>query len=161
MVRNLSQLVHPMRRLMFLFCVVLDYPPDHVEDIYDQLEESQDSNSLIKGLSPQESGWLASVIRSKSTAARERVAESIRKDLNVSLSIGSRPRRSRFQRRRAILKFLFFRTFVHRETSETSVSSASGTIVYRNTSRCERVSSRSGTSYHWGRMRWPKGSGSS
>ncbi|KAG8853126.1 hypothetical protein FRB96_008377 [Tulasnella sp. 330] len=59
-----------------------DYPSSHIEDVYDELEESQDIHSLIKDLSPQESGWLASVIRSKSNLARERVGEVISKELD-------------------------------------------------------------------------------
>ncbi|KAG9028496.1 hypothetical protein FRB95_006397 [Tulasnella sp. JGI-2019a] len=59
-----------------------DYPPDHVEDIYDGLEDAQDPNLLIKSLSPQDCGWLASVIRTKMNAARERSSEVISKELD-------------------------------------------------------------------------------
>lgn len=69
----------------------LDYPPDRVEDIYEELEESVDPAALIKNLSAQESGWLASIIRSKSQGARDRATEEISKEANVSHRLVQHP----------------------------------------------------------------------
>ncbi|KAG8961102.1 hypothetical protein FRC00_013235 [Tulasnella sp. 408] len=60
-----------------------DYPPDEVEDLLDELEEADDVNSLVKGLSPTNAGWLAQLIRKKCRDMRDKIGETIQRELEI------------------------------------------------------------------------------
>ncbi|KIO26973.1 hypothetical protein M407DRAFT_195915 [Tulasnella calospora MUT 4182] len=61
-----------------------DYPPDEVEDLLDELEDADDLNSLVKGLSQTNSGWLAQLIRKKCRDMRDKIGETIQRELEKS-----------------------------------------------------------------------------
>lgn len=63
--------------------LLLDYPPDEVEDLLDELEDADDLNSLVKGLSPTNAGWLAQLIRKKCRDMRDKIGETIQRELEV------------------------------------------------------------------------------
>ena len=53
-------------------------------DLWDNIEDSPDPSSVIKGLSGRDAGWLATVIRQKCSGIRERAGEDVSKELEVS-----------------------------------------------------------------------------
>ncbi|KAG8905976.1 hypothetical protein FRC01_008184 [Tulasnella sp. 417] len=61
-----------------------DYPPDEVEDLLDELEDADDLNSLVKGLSPTNAGWLAQLVRKKCRDKRDKIGETIQRELEKS-----------------------------------------------------------------------------
>ncbi|KAG8903708.1 hypothetical protein FRC01_009025 [Tulasnella sp. 417] len=61
-----------------------DYPPDEVEDLLDDLEDADDLNSLVKGLSPTNAGWLAQLVRKKCRDMRDKIGETIQRELEKS-----------------------------------------------------------------------------
>ena len=37
----------------------IDFPPDNIESLYDELEDPADAARILANLSPREAGWLA------------------------------------------------------------------------------------------------------
>ncbi|KDQ63249.1 hypothetical protein JAAARDRAFT_75716 [Jaapia argillacea MUCL 33604] len=58
-----------------------DIPPDSIEDLYDELEDSTESAAIIGRVSPNEAGWLARFIRQKCGQRREKAADEFEQEL--------------------------------------------------------------------------------
>lgn len=69
--------------IVSLIGVLLDYPPDEVEDLLEELDDADDLSSLVKGLSPTNAGWLAHLIRKKCLDMKDRIGETIQRELEV------------------------------------------------------------------------------
>lgn len=60
-----------------------DSPPDHVEDLYEDLENTSELGPILARLTPEESGWLARYVRAKIEKDREQAGEEIEQELKV------------------------------------------------------------------------------
>lgn len=67
--------------------LLLDGPPDSVDDVYDQLENAStpEASVILGRLNYKEAGWLARLIREKILKEREQSREEFESELNVSL----------------------------------------------------------------------------
>lgn len=63
--------------------MAVDDPPDHIEELYDLLEEHDDALSLLARISSQEAAWLAKHAKRCMQVEREHVGEEIVKELQV------------------------------------------------------------------------------
>lgn len=63
---------------------VVDEPPDHIEELYDQLEEHDDALGLLSQISSQDAAWLAQHTKRCMQVEREQVGEEIEKELQVT-----------------------------------------------------------------------------
>ncbi|KAG8900895.1 hypothetical protein FRB99_005684 [Tulasnella sp. 403] len=63
-----------------------DDVPNHIDDMYEDVEEAIDPLPLVQNLTPRDSGCLANVIRSKCAAIRERAAEHLSAELESTCS---------------------------------------------------------------------------
>jgi breast cancer 2 susceptibility protein len=64
-------------------CFVLESQPDHIPNIFDDLEDAPQPGSVFARLSPDEAGWLAQFIREKVEKDRERAGDDIELELKV------------------------------------------------------------------------------
>ncbi|KAG8948639.1 hypothetical protein FRC04_009403 [Tulasnella sp. 424] len=74
-----------------------DYPPDEVEDLLEELDDADDLGSLVKGLSPTNAGWLAHLIRKKCLDMKDRIGETIQRELEARTEIMPAPRGAELQ----------------------------------------------------------------
>ncbi|KXN88856.1 hypothetical protein AN958_06726, partial [Leucoagaricus sp. SymC.cos] len=56
-------------------------PPDHIEELYDQLEEHSDATTVLGRISAKDAGWLAQHARRCMDLERERAGDEITKEL--------------------------------------------------------------------------------
>jgi hypothetical protein len=63
--------------------VGLDVAPDHIEDIYSELEDTPDPSPVFARLSAHESGWLALHILDQALKDRENISDEIESELRV------------------------------------------------------------------------------
>ncbi|KAK0481755.1 hypothetical protein IW261DRAFT_1472286 [Armillaria novae-zelandiae] len=63
------------------FRVGEDGPPDHIDDLYDQLEEPEEANKIISAISPTDAGWLVRRIRKQLEKDQENLMDEIEKEL--------------------------------------------------------------------------------
>lgn len=63
-----------------------DSIPDHIENVYDDLEETSNVAPVFAKLSGTEAGWLANYIREKIVKDKERMGDEIENELNVRLN---------------------------------------------------------------------------
>ncbi|EKM84055.1 hypothetical protein AGABI1DRAFT_104048 [Agaricus bisporus var. burnettii JB137-S8] len=61
-----------------------DEPPDHIEELYDQLEEHDDALGLLSRISSQDAAWLAQHTKRCMQVEREQVGEEIEKELQTA-----------------------------------------------------------------------------
>lgn len=59
-------------------------PPDHIDGMYDDLEDPTDATDLLARISATDAGWLALHIRKVAERNRERSGEDVGRDLEVS-----------------------------------------------------------------------------
>jgi breast cancer 2 susceptibility protein len=62
---------------------VVDSPPDHIENLFDELEDASEVGSVFARLTATEAGWLAKHIRYEISKDRERVVDEIESELKV------------------------------------------------------------------------------
>jgi breast cancer 2 susceptibility protein len=70
--------------------MALGDPPDHIEELYDQLEEHEDALSLLAGISSREAAWLAKHAKECMQVEREHVGEEIERELQVIILLSQR-----------------------------------------------------------------------
>ncbi|KAK0465538.1 uncharacterized protein EV420DRAFT_966293 [Desarmillaria tabescens] len=58
-----------------------DGPPDHIDDLYDKLEEPEEAGKVISAISPADAGWLARRIRQQLEKNQENLMDEIGKEL--------------------------------------------------------------------------------
>lgn len=61
-----------------------DYPPDKIDDLYDQLEGPTDAAGVLARISPGDAGWLAKHIRRRIESDQERIGEEIEQELRTN-----------------------------------------------------------------------------
>ncbi|KAF5352763.1 hypothetical protein D9756_005896 [Leucocoprinus leucothites] len=61
-----------------------DEPPDHIEKLYDQLEEHDDAIGLLSRIGAQDAGWLAGYTRRCLASECERAGEEIARELEAA-----------------------------------------------------------------------------
>jgi hypothetical protein len=64
----------------------LDAAPDHIDNLYDELEDPLNATKTIASVTTNEAGWLARYIREKSLRDREAVSEEVERELQVRIS---------------------------------------------------------------------------
>lgn len=64
---------------------LLGYPTEKAENVFDELDDTEDVNTLLKGFSPSDYGWLAKLITDRCSGMEQRIGEEIASELNVSL----------------------------------------------------------------------------
>lgn len=62
---------------------ITDEPPDHIENLHDQLEEHDDAMVLLSRISPRDAGWLAKHTQKCMELEREQMNDEIEKELQV------------------------------------------------------------------------------
>ncbi len=62
---------------------ITDEPPDHIDNLHDQLEEHDDAMVLLSRISPWDAGWLAKHTRRCMELEREQMSDEIERDLQV------------------------------------------------------------------------------
>src|ERR1700722_4686628 len=67
----------------------LDSFPEHIENIYEELEEESTIGPILAKLSKRDAGWLARYIRDSTIKDRERIADEIQNELTASYSFFS------------------------------------------------------------------------
>lgn len=75
--------------------MITDEPPDHIEKLYDQLEEHDDAMALLSRITPLDAGWLAKHTRRCMELERERVSDEIERELEVRLQLAMKQRLTR------------------------------------------------------------------
>lgn len=60
-----------------------DEPPDHIEKLYDQLEEHDDAMGVLSQISAKDAGWLAKHTRRCLVSEYEHSGEEIARELEV------------------------------------------------------------------------------
>jgi hypothetical protein len=60
-----------------------DSPPDHIDSLYEDLEEATEATSVLQRLSHSEAGWLARYIRDQISRDREKAGDEFEKELVV------------------------------------------------------------------------------
>ena len=68
-------------------CPHVDSPPDHIGNLYSELEDASEVGPILSRLSASEAGWLARHIREQVVKDRERIGEEIESELRVRLSV--------------------------------------------------------------------------
>ncbi|KAK0208723.1 hypothetical protein DFS33DRAFT_1380217 [Desarmillaria ectypa] len=58
-----------------------DGPPDHIDDLYDKLEEPEEAGKVISAISPTDAGWLVRRIRKQLEKDQENLMDEIEKEL--------------------------------------------------------------------------------
>ncbi|KAJ7293018.1 hypothetical protein C8J57DRAFT_1111207 [Mycena rebaudengoi] len=58
-------------------------PPDEIEDLYDELEDSARATGVISRVGPNTAGWLARFIKEQTEKERERAGEDIEQELKT------------------------------------------------------------------------------
>lgn len=61
----------------------IDFPPDVIESIFDELDDPADATRVLAGLPPSESGWLARHIRDLMRKERRSATEELESELKV------------------------------------------------------------------------------
>ncbi|KAF9454198.1 hypothetical protein P691DRAFT_754960 [Macrolepiota fuliginosa MF-IS2] len=61
-----------------------DEPPDHIETLYDQLEEHDDAMAMLSRITPQDAGWLAKHTHRCMELERERAGDEIERELEAT-----------------------------------------------------------------------------
>ncbi|KAG8936214.1 hypothetical protein FRC02_003914 [Tulasnella sp. 418] len=84
-------------------------PPGYLEDLFEELEESNNPTLQIKDLVPHESGWLARIIRNKCVSMRETARDLIARELESRFP----PRNIRNFR---VIRFKDYQTKKHQPT---------------------------------------------
>jgi breast cancer 2 susceptibility protein len=62
-----------------------DAAPDHIDNLYDNLEDASTAVKVIASVTANEAGWLARYIREKSLRNCETVGEEIEQELQVHI----------------------------------------------------------------------------
>jgi breast cancer 2 susceptibility protein len=57
--------------------------PDHIDGLYDELEEPSDASAVMRRVTPKDAGWLAQYIRKRLESDVEKVREEIQQELQV------------------------------------------------------------------------------
>lgn len=60
-----------------------DEPPDHIDELYDQLEEHHDAMNLLSRITPPDAAWLAKHTQRCMEVERDRVGDEIERELEV------------------------------------------------------------------------------
>ena len=78
----------PFLCLRQTYTALRDMPPDHIEDLFDDLESNtpEGNSSLFKRLSTVDAGYLAEFIRKKIEQDRETANQEIEAELSVRRS---------------------------------------------------------------------------
>lgn len=67
--------------------MLLDSPPDHIDNMYDELEDPAEASRLLSRLSANDAGWLARHVRHRLEADREKIGEEIEQELQVTTGL--------------------------------------------------------------------------
>ncbi|KIY53699.1 hypothetical protein FISHEDRAFT_32826, partial [Fistulina hepatica ATCC 64428] len=62
----------------------LEHPPDHIDGLYDQLEEPAGANMVLSTINASDAAWLAHMIREQTDQERERFNEELQKEMQAS-----------------------------------------------------------------------------
>jgi breast cancer 2 susceptibility protein len=63
----------------------LDSAPDHIDNLYDELEDSSKAAEVIANVTANEAGWLTRYIREKSLRDREAASEEVEQELQACI----------------------------------------------------------------------------
>lgn len=58
--------------------------PEHIDDLYEELEEPAEAGAVIRRVTPNDAGWLAQHIRKRLEHDVEKIREEIQQELQVS-----------------------------------------------------------------------------
>ena len=83
--RYLSYAERLERKAPANFALTEDDMPDHLDSLYDGLEETQGAKEVIRRINAKEAGWLAHYIRKQLEKEQEKLLEEIEKELNASI----------------------------------------------------------------------------
>jgi breast cancer 2 susceptibility protein len=61
----------------------IDYPPDNIENFYEELEDPTDAGRVLAKLTPSEAGWLARHVADQIEKERAFAADAIESELKV------------------------------------------------------------------------------
>jgi len=64
--------------------------PDHIANLYDDLEEDADANSVLRRIAPCDAGWLSQYVREQISKDREKASMRFDEELNVRCTFSDR-----------------------------------------------------------------------
>lgn len=67
----------------YLYLFRIDYPPDNIENLYEELEDPTDAGRVLANLTPNEAGWLARHVADQIEKERSFAADAIESELKV------------------------------------------------------------------------------
>lgn len=65
------------------FPIYEEFPPDDIENFYDELEDPADAGRVLANLTPKEAGWLAHLISDRIEKGRISAGDEIESELKV------------------------------------------------------------------------------
>jgi breast cancer 2 susceptibility protein len=75
------------RRKLKLTCGPLESAPNHIDNLYDDLDDASKAAKIIASATANEAGWLARYIREKALRDQESAGEEVEHELQVCIFI--------------------------------------------------------------------------